>query len=64
MSKDEIKTVKVKLLKDHQHGQMRHSAGMEIEVPEHDAEWLKNLKIAEDVRASAVAAKPVEEKSA
>ncbi len=64
MSKDEIKTVKVKLLKDHQHGQMRHSEGMEIEVPEHDAEWLKNLKIAEDTKASVSAAKSVEEKSA
>lgn len=64
MSKDEIKTVKVKLLKDHQHGKMRYSEGMEIEVPEHDAEWLKNLKIAEDTKASVSAAKPVEEKSA
>ena len=64
MSKDEIKIVKVKLLKDHQHGQMRYSAGMEIEVPEHDAEWLKNLKIAEDAKASVAAAKFVEEKSA
>ena len=64
MSEKTVKTAKVKLLKDHKHGEMRYSAGMEIEVPEHDAEWLKNLKIAEDVKASAVAAKPVEEKSA
>lgn len=62
MSKDAIKTVKVKLLKDHQHGKMRHSAGMEIEVPQQDAEWLKNLKIAEDAQASVAAAKLVEEK--
>ncbi len=63
MSKDAIKTVKVKLLKDHQHGKMRYSAGMEIEVPGHDAEWLKNLKIAEDVKSTVVTpTKTVEEK--
>lgn len=62
MSKDAIKTVKVKLLKDHQHGKMRYSAGMEIDVPEHDADWLKNLKIAEDAKASVAVAKSVEEK--
>ena len=61
MSKDVIKTVKVKLLKDHQHGQMRYSEGMEIEVPEHDADWLKNLKIAEDAKTATV--KPAEDKN-
>lgn len=63
MSKDEIKTIKVKLLKDHQHGKMRYSAGMEIDVPEHDADWLKNLKIAEKVKAAAATqTKTAEEK--
>jgi hypothetical protein len=62
VSKEEAKTVKVKLLKDHQHGKMRHSAGMEIDVPEHDATWLKNLKIAEDVKTATV--KPAEDKTA
>ena len=63
MSEEAIKTVKVKLLKDHQHGKMRYSAGMEIDVPEHDADWLKNLKIAEGVKATALTpTKTVEEK--
>lgn len=61
--KAQAKTVKVKLLKAHQHAGMTYDAGMEIEVPEHDATWLKNLKIAEDVKASFTAtAKPVEDK--
>lgn len=62
MSKETAKTVKVKLLKDHQHGKMRYSAGMEVELPEHDAQWLKNLEIAEDVKAATV--KPAEDKTA
>jgi hypothetical protein len=60
-AKNEAKTVKVKLLKDHNHAGMPYSADMEIDVPAHDAEWLKNLKIAEDVKASA-ATKSAEEK--
>ncbi|MCX5466494.1 DUF7210 family protein [Acinetobacter nematophilus] len=65
MSKDAVKTVKVKLLKSHQHGQMQYSEGMEIDVPEHDAAWLKNLKIAEDAtKNSASPSKPLEDKSA
>lgn len=44
-----VKTVKVKLLADHTHADMTYTTGMEIEVPEADADWLKNLKIAEDV---------------
>lgn len=61
---EEVKTVKVKLLKDHQHGEMRYSAGMEIDIPELDAKWLKNLKIAEDVKTSTAVTtnKTVEEK--
>lgn len=63
MSKDVIKTVKVKLLKDHQHGKTRYSAGMEIEVREHDANFLKNLKIVEDFKTStAVTQKLAEDK--
>ena len=45
---EKLKTVKVKLLKAHKHAGMQYSEGAEIEVPEHDAAWLKNLKIAED----------------
>lgn len=44
-----VKTVKVKLLAYHTHADMAYTAGMEIEIPEADADWLKNLKIAEDV---------------
>jgi hypothetical protein len=63
VSKEETKTVKVKLLKDHQHGKMRHSTGMEIEVPELDAKWLINLKVAEEVKTSAATTqKPTEDK--
>ena len=51
MSEKEIKTVKIKLLADHQHAGMKYSAGAEITLPEHDANWLKNLNIAEDVKA-------------
>ena len=61
---DKIKTVKVKLLKAHKHAGMQYSEGVEIEVPEHDATWLKNLKIAEDAKASTTVSttKTVEEK--
>lgn len=62
MEKNEVKTVKVKLLKAHEHAGMPYSEGMEVEVPEHDANWLKNLKIAEDVKASTASTKVVEEK--
>lgn len=57
-----IKTVKVKLLKRHKHSGMSYSAGMEIEVPEHDAKWLKNKNIAEDVKTSATPLKLSEDK--
>ena len=61
---DKIKTVKVKLLKEHKHAGMQYSEGVEIDVPEHDATWLKNLKIAEDAKASTTVSttKTVEEK--
>ena len=61
---DKIKTVKVKLLKAHKHAGMQYSEGVEIDVPEHDATWLKNLKIAEDAKASTTVSttKKVEEK--
>lgn len=61
---DKIKTVKVKLLKAHKHAGMQYSKGAEIDVPEHDATWLKNLKIAEDAKASTTVSttKTVEEK--
>ena len=61
---DKIKTVKVKLLKAHKHAGMQYSEGVEIDVPEHDATWLKNLKIAEDAKASTTVSttKTVEEK--
>lgn len=58
-----VKTVKVKLLKPHHHAGMKYDADMEIEVPEHDANWLKNLDIAEDVKTSTAAlVKPTEDK--
>ncbi len=63
---EQVKTVKVKLLKAHNHAGMPYSEGAEIEVPEHDATWLKNLNIAEDVgitpTVSAQPTKKVEEK--
>ena len=63
---DKIKTVKVKLLKAHKHAGMQYSEGAEIDVPEHDATWLKNLNIAEEVgvtpTVSAQTTKKVEEK--
>lgn len=52
MEKTEVKTVNVKLLKPHEHAGMEYSVGMEITVPEHDADWLKKLNIAEDVKAT------------
>ncbi|RKG30284.1 hypothetical protein D7V21_16205 [Acinetobacter guerrae] len=59
-----VKTVKLKLLADHTHANMAYSAGMEIEVPEADAKWLKDLKIAEysAVNKPAVTKPTVEEK--
>ncbi|MCU4601861.1 DUF7210 family protein [Acinetobacter ursingii] len=63
MSEKTVKTVKVKLLKPHTHGGMKYDTGFELELPEHDANWLKNLTIAEDIKTSAVVAKTtVEEK--
>lgn len=59
---EKVKTIKVKLLADHQHAGMKYSAGVELELPEHDAAWLKNLKIAEDVKVSTSTAKTVEDK--
>ena len=63
---EKLKTVKVKLLKAHKHAGMQYSEGAEIEVPEHDAAWLKNLNIAEEVgvtpTVSAQTTKKVEEK--
>ena len=61
---EKAKTVKVKLLKQHLHAGMQYSKGAEIDVPEHDATWLKNLKIAEDAKASTTVSttKKVEEK--
>lgn len=63
---EEVKTVKVKLLADHKHAGMQYSAGAEIILPEHDANWLKNLSLAEDVGATpappASSVKKVEEK--
>lgn len=62
MSANDNKPVKVKLLQAHNHAGMPYSEGMEIEVPTHDAEWLKNLKIAEDVKTSTAITKTAEEK--
>ncbi|MBP8005348.1 MAG: hypothetical protein KAZ18_00370 [Acinetobacter sp.] len=59
---EKTKTVKVKLLKPHKHAGMHYNTGMEIDVPEHDAEWLKNLKIAEDAKPSTVNATKTVEK--
>lgn len=62
MSANDNKSVKVKLLQAHNHAGMPYREGMEIEVPTHDAEWLKNLKIAEDVKTSTAITKTAEEK--
>lgn len=61
-TKNEVKTVKVKLLQPHHHAGMSYGADMEIEVPELDAAWLKNLKIAEDVKTSTAIPKAIEDK--
>lgn len=60
--KNQVKTIKVKLLRPHQHAGMQYDVGMDIEVSEHDANWLKNLKIAEDVKNTSVFQKIAEEK--
>ncbi|WP_314338863.1 hypothetical protein [Acinetobacter guillouiae] len=60
--KSEAKTVKVKLTQPHRHAGMQYDSGMEIDVMEHDANWLKNLKIAEDVKNTSVIPKTAEEK--
>lgn len=63
--KNEVKTIKVKLLKPHQHADKKYDAGDDIEVSELDAKWLKKLNIAEDVKTSPVqsnAVKALEEK--
>ncbi len=62
MEKAEVRTIKVKLLQAHNHAGMPYSAGAEILVPEHDADWLKSLKYAEDVKTSTASTKVVEEK--
>lgn len=62
MSANDNKPVKVKLLKPHQHGGMKYDAGVDIEVPVHDADWLKNLKIAEDTKVAIAITKTAEEK--
>ena len=61
---EQVKTVKVKLLKPHKHAGTQYNEGVEIILPEHDATWLKNLKIAEDAKASTTVSttKTVEEK--
>ncbi|WP_151790014.1 DUF7210 family protein [Acinetobacter junii] len=61
---EKTKTVKVKFLKSHHHAGMQYSEGAEIDVPEHDANWLKNLKIADDAKPSTAVTTPktVEEK--
>lgn len=61
MSEKTAKTVKVKLLKPHTHGGMKYDTGFELDLPEHDAAWLKNLNIAEDVKTSAAATKTTAE---
>ncbi len=63
---EQVKTVKVKLLKPHKHAGTQYNEGVEIILPEHDAAWLKNLNIAEEVgvtpTVSAQPTKKVEEK--
>lgn len=49
---DKVKTVKVKLLKAHTHAGMKYDAGFDLELSEQDAKWLKDLKIAKDLKAS------------
>lgn len=60
--KTETKTVKVKLLKAHEHAGMQYGEGAEITVPEHDAQWLINLDVAEAVKAATTAPQPTEAK--
>lgn len=45
--KNEAKTVKVKLIQPHRHAGMQYDSGMEIDVLEHDADWLINAAVAE-----------------
>lgn len=47
MENQEVKTVKVKLLKPHEHAGIAYSSDMTLEVFEHDADWLISLEIAE-----------------
>ena len=49
MEEKEVKTVKVKLLKAHEHAGISYAEGMEISVLAHDAGWLESLKIIEKV---------------
>ncbi len=54
--------MKVKLLKAHTHGGVKYDEGMELDVSETDANWLKNLKIAVDANSKTTANKTDEEK--
>lgn len=69
MEEKEVKTVKVKLLKAHEHAGISYAEGMEISVLAHDAGWLESLKIIEKVTedsktplAKTTVSKTVEEK--
>ncbi|MFU8924899.1 hypothetical protein [Acinetobacter puyangensis] len=55
------KTVKVKLLKPHTHAGVKFDVDMEIDVPDHDAKWLINTKIAEQVANKTTSTKTVNE---
>ena len=60
--KTEIKTVKVKLLKAHEHAGMQYGEGAEITVPEIDAVWLINMGVVADPKATTQTTPPVEGK--
>lgn len=61
MSDKTIKTVKVKLLKPHTHGGVKFDAGMEIDMPEHDAKWLINTQTAQQSATKATTNKTLTE---
>lgn len=44
--------MKVKLLKDHEHAGQPHKAGDEIDVADHDAQWLADQKVIAPLPAS------------
>jgi len=58
--KTEVKTVKVKLLKDHEHAGMQYGAGAEIQVSETDEAWLINMGVVANMETT-TATKPLEE---